>query len=112
VSDILFIVAKGKRLTVRVDDELDALINQACIDSACDKTAVVIAAIKKGLEMDEGVSTRKPVTYYLHKSNPNIKLVQRIYENGETRYTDTEGKKWIMNKDRTLTPIATIHVTY
>jgi hypothetical protein len=46
-------MAKAKRVTVRLDDELDAIINQACVDGSCDKTAVVLSALKKGLSVSD-----------------------------------------------------------
>lgn len=47
-------------------------------------------------------------TYYAHKSNPAIKLIDTIRQNGETYYIDTEGHKWLMASDRTLIGIARV----
>lgn len=68
-------MAKAKRVTVRLDDELDAIINQACVDGNCDKTAVVLSALKKGLavdadEPDEGQTDLKtPVSKPIPKAS-------------------------------------------
>jgi hypothetical protein len=57
-------MAKAKRVTVRLDDELDAIINQACADGSCGKTSVILSAIRRGLDFvdnsDSIDETEKP----------------------------------------------------
>jgi hypothetical protein len=45
-------MAREKRLTIRLDNELDAMITRTCRNEKCSKTAVVLTAIRKGLALD------------------------------------------------------------
>jgi hypothetical protein len=55
-------MAKGKRVTVRLDDKLDAIINQACINENCDKTTILLSAIRKGLAIAAVAKPDKPTS--------------------------------------------------
>lgn len=45
-------MVKGKRLTVRLDEELEAIIDQASVDGNCNKTTVVLSALRRGFAID------------------------------------------------------------
>lgn len=46
-------MAKNNRLTIRLDDVLVSTIKRACENDKCDKTTIVINALKKGLGIAE-----------------------------------------------------------
>jgi hypothetical protein len=45
-------MAKSKRLTVRLDDELDNATMTGCQNGKCDKTTVVINALRRGFGLN------------------------------------------------------------
>lgn len=64
-------MAKSKRLTLRLDNELDSAIKQACENGKSDKTRVVINVLRKGLGLDTAATTTVP-------SNNNTTSTQTI----------------------------------
>jgi hypothetical protein len=64
--------------------------------------------IKEDLEGEKTPAKMGEATsqFIPHNSNPGIKLVRSIEENGRTYYIDTEGLKWGMKKDRSLISVA------
>ena len=84
---------------------LTAFVNDA-FDTYLDTETIHLDLAEKAKQVAKEESTHP--TYYLHKSNPDIKLIGTTRENGETFYLDTEGHKWLMAPDRTLIGIARV----
>ena len=108
-------MAKAKRVTVRLDDELDAIINQACVDGNCDKTTVVLSAIKKGLGVTDHAAKSengpKPISKgWVSEIRHDSGCIDRYDENGifkmhlrpdpnsKGMYLDLKNNRWY--KDR------------
>ena len=108
-------MAKAKRLTVRLDDELDAIINQACVDQHCDKTTVVLSAIKKGLTATDHAADSeigsKPISKgWISEIRHDSGCIDRYDEKGKFKmhlrpdpdskgkYLDLQNNRWY--KDR------------
>lgn len=102
-SDHCLTMAKGKRLTVRLDEDLEAIIDQACIDESCSKTTAVLSALRRGFAIDDSAieqpTARMPVSVASHVElqGKRIPVGRIVMSDAETRkeaydvYNETTG---------------------
>lgn len=109
----------------RIDQETDSKIRARCQALGCKKSDYFRRLIMQDLQATiqgapspevqkvwipqiDAQRAKNHQTYYIHKSNPNIKLIDRITQNGETYFLDTEGRKWLMDDDKSLIGVARV----
>lgn len=102
-----------KAVATKVDNSIHDQVINRCNGLGCTPSEYVRNLIKNDLDQGEKAKQAAKedsghVTYYIHKSNPDIKLVGTSFQNGQTYYLDTEGRKWMMAPDRTLIGVARV----
>lgn len=89
-------MAKSKRLTIRLDEELGAVIDQACVEDNCTKTTAVLSYLKKGfgLEQEPKEQPREAVKGTWSEKNtsdskpiPKATAIHYYLEDGTLDYT-------------------------